>query len=1087
VAVAEIADSVHTRSMSDPTLSRTPTRPGTNGPVALPTFRTAGPVVGREAELTAVRQELIAALTGRLAALAFEGEPGIGKTRLLVAAGEIAAEHGFLTVAATADEELAGPFLLARSFLGRAADQAAARGFEATDLRRGLDLVSGRDETELGALTPDQGLLRVFDFTAVGIRSLAATVPVALLLDDLQWADEDSLRLLRYLVRTVVDVPLLIAVTVRPEELADSEAAPLLADMERIGVLRRLRLDRMGQADSAALLRQSLGGTVDLRSAATMHAQSEGVPFMLQELACTYQGSGLVQQIDGVWTLTKHASRLVPSAVRSLIQRRSAHLPAEARTVLAEAAVLGRAFSLTDLVAVRERAEGARPPSSASELADLLEAAVKAGLLIVLPEDAAADYRFAHEQVRELTAESLTPAARRALHGAVVDLLTGDGEPVPEMLPLLAQHALEAGDAPRAARFAADAARAALTLRAPEEVLRLVERTLPVVATPADRVPLLRARDQALEMLRRPTDRLEGLAELAALAEALNDAHLELEVLLRRAAALRVADESEAAVRLADEARSRALDRGDRESELAACLELGQAHLDRPLGESYAPSSRDADLDRAQEAFECAYRLARDLGDEGVLAAVSRELGVIGNARLRARYIELIRAGDITPYVARIAAGERVETMVEELGVAPLVDLATAHLEEAIERFERLGDQRGLMSSVIAMAYMRFGADIHLHGSAKRIEEIRHLTGELLSLTRESERDRTEAQMLYGVHVFARAKIVTDLALSRGEEAYRRAHLLGEHSLEFLTAGGVAMVWLDLGDVDAAEAWLDRAALSATASATSFKARQLALWRGSCLAARGDGAGMRRELERAIELATEQHRPAARCEALASLAQEAARLGAADQDAALLRLAARAADDVHMLVPSLPGHPLWGAQADAAKVRVALANGDATQAAQAARRALAALTEANVEDVHPQIRIPIALGLMAGGTEEEQRAVEQEVRTGLTLLAQRMHDEEVRVRWFRGPVGRELIDLVGPPPEAVGDAPVSTLDLEDGRLVRLLVEGRTNRQMAEELGIDDDALVRRLAEFYARTGTGSRAQATSFAFRERVI
>jgi O-acetylhomoserine/O-acetylserine sulfhydrylase-like pyridoxal-dependent enzyme len=71
----------------------------------------------------------------------------------------------------------------------------------------------------------------------------------------------------------------------------------------------------------------------------------------------------------------------------------------------------------------------------------------------------------------------------------------------------------------------------------------------------------LEARDRALDMLRRPSDRLEGLAELSALAEALGDSHLELDVRLRRAAALRTAEEYDRAAQLAREVRQLAAER----------------------------------------------------------------------------------------------------------------------------------------------------------------------------------------------------------------------------------------------------------------------------------------------------------------------------------------------------------------------------------------------------------------------------------------------------------------------------------------------------------------------------------------------
>ena len=215
--------------------------------------------------------------------------------------------------------------------------------------------------------------------------------------------------------------------------------------------------------------------------------------------------------------------------------------------------------------------------------------------------------------------------------------------------------------------------------------------------------------------------------------------------------------------------------------------------------------------------------------------------------------------------------------------------------ERAIELFEQVGDRRGVMSAIIARAYVSFGIDIHLLGAAKRIEEIRRLAAQMTSLTRESERAAIEAQMLYGVQVFARAKVVPDLALSRGEEAHRQARLLGDRSLEFAAATGLALTHLELGEVEQAERWLDRAAEAAAIDPTPLRSRQLETARGMARAVAGDAEGMREHLERSVRLATEQGRPAARCEALARLALEAALLGADRADEELLALAERSA------------------------------------------------------------------------------------------------------------------------------------------------------------------------------------------------
>src|SRR5690606_25210781 len=154
---------------------------------------------------------------------------------------------------------------------------------------------------------------------AMALHALAAKRPLALLVDDLQWADEDSLRLLRYLVRTGAASPILLVLATRPDETASvHEAVTLLADLDRLGILERLRLSRFSQLESTELLQQVLGGQVNLQTAAVMHAQSEGVPFILAEQANAYREAGLVQQIDGVWTLARNAQRLLPSAVRTL-------------------------------------------------------------------------------------------------------------------------------------------------------------------------------------------------------------------------------------------------------------------------------------------------------------------------------------------------------------------------------------------------------------------------------------------------------------------------------------------------------------------------------------------------------------------------------------------------------------------------------------------------------------------------------------------------------------------------------------------------------------------------------------------------
>ncbi len=1057
-------------------------------PMALDVYRATGGVVGRPAELQAIAQELATARGGRLVGLTVEGEPGIGKTRLLVAAAERATAEGFTAIAVTADEELRGPFLVARSILGSPEAARAATDERTADaLARCLDPMSGRDDPGLATLTPDSRLLRTFDLGAVAFRALAAERPLAVLIDDLQWSDEDSLRLLRYVIRTDGASPLFLMFAIRPEEFATvTEAVNLLADMGRMGVIRRLKLDRFSQTETREFLAQVLGGPIDPSGAAVMHAQAEGVPFIVEEMAFAYREGGMIQEIDGVWSLADNAERLVPSAVKTLISRRATKLPDDTKALLAVAAILGRRFSLKDLREVQLGVDGAAPGPEA--LAEILAPAVAAGLLVEHEEGSAADYSFQHEQVREFAAATLTSAGRRAIHAAIVRLLLS-GEPAAASLPLIALHAKAAGDAEVCVRFSVEASRNALAANAPEEVLRVVELALPQASTPEQRVGLLDARDRALDMLRRSTDRMQGLAELAALAEALGDARLGIDVRLRRAAALRTAEEHDRAAELAREVRDLAVERGDREGELAACLELGQDLLRATVGESFTPAAKEVDLDGAEEAYRRAMELAQELGDLAAEAAATREVGVVHLGRVRAWFIEQVELGQHLPIAQRVAAGEVLEDVMMELPIAPAFMETFGLLHRALELFEQLGDRRGAMSTIISLAYLNWGADIHFGtNAAKHIEEIRRLTSRAKAFTNESERAAFEAQMLYGSHVFGRAKVIPDLALAKGREAHRYAKEIGDPNLEFLAAGGTAMVLLDLGDLAEANAWIDRAAAVATGHPSPLRARRLETWRGIGDAAAGDVAGMRAHLERAVQQAADSGLPAARCEALARLAAGSARVGVRLADEELMALAERSAAEATELCGTLSGHAPWGAQADAARAHVALARGRSEEATTLARSAIESLEAARHEDLNLDVLLPCARILMQTGAPEWEESVRPFVRSSLAMIAQRTMDEDVRVRWLRGPLGVEMAELAGPI-EAAATPGVGADERADGDtlLLQSIVQGKTNAEIAGELGIDEPAVARRLGDLYVTIGASSRADATAIAFRERVL
>jgi DNA-binding NarL/FixJ family response regulator len=397
-----------------------------------------------------------------------------------------------------------------------------------------------------------------------------------------------------------------------------------------------------------------------------------------------------------------------------------------------------------------------------------------------------------------------------------------------------------------------------------------------------------------------------------------------------------------------------------------------------------------------------------------------------------------------------------------------------------------------MMASIIAMAYLSWAPDIHVGSdSARHIEGIRRLATQLQSFTSESQRAFAEVQMLYGVHVFARAKMIPDLAVSRGEEAFERATTIGDRQLEFLAAGGTAMSYLELGDEEKASGWLERAAKAAGESPTPLRARQLELWRGLFHAARGDEGGVQEHLGRAVHMAEEQGLPAARCEALSVLASASASLGAERKDEELLDLAERSAGEAKSLLVGLPGHPAWGAKADAALASVALARGRPKEAVEAARSAIDALQSAQHEDFNLDILLPVAAVITEAGSEEERAQLLSYLRLQTAVIANRIVDEEFRTRWFRGPLGSALASFAEDPEAPLtrntDDAPVEGLGEDDTDLLKLVAEGLSNEEIAARLAVDEGDVARRLASTYAKIGASSRADATVFAFQSRML
>jgi len=294
----------------------------------------AGPIIGREAEIQALEAALRGLAEGRAACLSFEGEPGIGKTRLLQELRERAEREGHLALTGTGAEfERDLPYgVWVDALDDYVASQELELSAEVThELARILpSLRTGGTD---GAVVADE---RYQAHRAM--RSLLAALSddqaLLLILDDLHWADDASLELLGALLRRGLGASVLLAVGFRSGQAPERLTAALAAQSAARHVLAPL-----DEAQAAELLTG-----IEPDAATAIISRGGGVPFYLEQLAragpaAVARTNGDVPELGGV-----------PAAVVAVLAEELNSLPRAARELLDAAAVTGEPFEL-DLAA----------------------------------------------------------------------------------------------------------------------------------------------------------------------------------------------------------------------------------------------------------------------------------------------------------------------------------------------------------------------------------------------------------------------------------------------------------------------------------------------------------------------------------------------------------------------------------------------------------------------------------------------------------------------------------------------------------------------------------------------------------------
>jgi adenylate cyclase len=464
------------------------------------------PLVGRNDEIRAIDEAIAAVRRGRGQVLAFSGDAGMGKSRLVNETIQRATAASFACFAdechsyGTATAYLPWQ-LLWNGIFGLSGEdppeqrqqQLAAALGEAAIMAPLLDRVLDLPMADNDATRPMPAPVRkqTLELILVGcLRARASQGPIAVVLEDCHWIDSLSHDLLSAIAAAITDVPVLIVLAYRPAELEDS----VHFRAARIANLKELRLVELAPAESQRLVTLLMAhlaersGVPAKALVAQLTERAQGNPFYIEELVRFVHESRLDLADEA------ELERLeLPESLGSVILQRIDRLGEREQLTVKVSSVIGRRFLVEWLLGAYEAAIDSRYATHD------LEHIREAGLIVIDTPPPELAYLFRHALVREVAYETLSYQLRQELHERLARYLeatSDDRRPV----DLLAYHYARSANRAKEAEFRQLSAELAIRNGAYGDALEHVRRASEIMAAEPD-----------------PTVRLAGELELQLL------------------------------------------------------------------------------------------------------------------------------------------------------------------------------------------------------------------------------------------------------------------------------------------------------------------------------------------------------------------------------------------------------------------------------------------------------------------------------------------------------------------------------------------------------------------------------------------
>jgi DNA-binding CsgD family transcriptional regulator len=436
----------------------------------------SGHWVGRVGEMNEATTLLRRAVSGQGQVLLISGEPGVGKTRFVRELISAANLPGASVLMGECYAEGGPPYApLAQMLRDTFTSPIHTKLNLPDEALRDLLLVIPTLRSRFTDVLPEQNFdpqteqQRTYEGFFAFCAALCSHDPLLLFVDDVHWADTDTLFLLRNLARRGRKLPLLVVMTFRDAEL---ESAPdlnqVLYDLNRERLALHLKLERLSRQETQDLLAAMFGEEITPEFLDGIFRQTEGNPFFIEEVCKALVEAGQLSFREGRWHRPAMAEMRIPQTVHSAIRARLQKLPDSTQDALRMAAILGSDFDFETLKQACDLDE--------ETLISALEGAARAQLITEAPPDQveALRFNFVHVLIPTTIRESIIHVRRRRLHLRAAQAIEAVH---PDDFEVLAYQYNEAGEVERARQYYARAGdRAQRT--APEEGARFYRAAL---------------------------------------------------------------------------------------------------------------------------------------------------------------------------------------------------------------------------------------------------------------------------------------------------------------------------------------------------------------------------------------------------------------------------------------------------------------------------------------------------------------------------------------------------------------------------------------------------------------------------------